>query len=111
MRFFHYFPHDKLKDNQNQIGSSPHTDWGFLTLILQQPGVLGLQYSPVTNEWINVEPIEGQSGPFRCVLDVGLKRTTTGAKVFAAMKGAVDGGLDIPHRCAARIYFCKFKLQ
>ena len=34
---------------------------------------------------------------FRCCLDVGLARTSTGAKVFAAMKGAVDGGLDIPH--------------
>lgn len=34
---------------------------------------------------------------FRCYLDVGLHRTTTGARVFAAMKGAVDGGLNIPH--------------
>lgn len=40
---------------------------------------------------------EGDSRPFRCFLDVGLVRTTTGAKVFAVMKGAVDGGLDIPH--------------
>merc|ERR1712165_565577 len=36
-------------------------------------------------------------GAFRACLDVGLARTSTGAKVFAAMKGAVDGGLDIPH--------------
>jgi large subunit ribosomal protein L5e len=35
--------------------------------------------------------------PFRCYLDVGIKATTRGAKVFAAMKGASDGGLDIPH--------------
>merc|ERR1711924_454712 len=35
--------------------------------------------------------------PFTCVLDVGLIRTTTGAKVFGALKGAVDGGLNIPH--------------
>ena len=35
--------------------------------------------------------------PFRVLLDVGLRRTTTGAKVFAVMKGAVDGGLRIPH--------------
>lgn len=33
---------------------------------------------------------------FRCYLDVGLARTTTGARVFGALKGAVDGGLDIP---------------
>ena len=38
-----------------------------------------------------------ERGAFRCYLDVGLARTTTGAKVFGAMKGAVDGGLDIPH--------------
>merc|ERR1719393_136993 len=35
--------------------------------------------------------------PFTCVLDVGLIRTTTGAKVFGALKGAADGGLNIPH--------------
>jgi large subunit ribosomal protein L5e len=35
--------------------------------------------------------------PFKAVLDVGLARTTTGARVFAVMKGACDGGLDVPH--------------
>jgi large subunit ribosomal protein L5e len=35
--------------------------------------------------------------PFRCFLDVGLSRTSVGAKVFASLKGAVDAGLDIPH--------------
>lgn len=35
--------------------------------------------------------------PFKCLLDVGLARTTTGARLFGALKGAVDGGLDIPH--------------
>ena len=35
--------------------------------------------------------------PFTCVLDVGLVRTTTGNRVFGALKGATDGGLDIPH--------------
>jgi len=28
---------------------------------------------------------------------LGLVRTTTGNKVFGALKGACDGGLDIPH--------------
>merc|ERR1712113_667267 len=36
-------------------------------------------------------------GAFRACLDVGLARTTTGAKIFGAMKAAADGGLDIPH--------------
>jgi len=35
--------------------------------------------------------------PFRAFLDTGLKRTSTGARIFGALKGAVDGGLDIPH--------------
>ena len=35
--------------------------------------------------------------PFKALLDVGLVRTTTGNKVFGAMKGAVDGGVFIPH--------------
>lgn len=43
-----------------------------------------------------VESEEGR-GAFRCYLDVGLARTTTGAKVFGCLKGAVDGGLEIPH--------------
>jgi len=43
-----------------------------------------------------VESEDGR-GAFRCYLDVGLARTTTGAKVFGCLKGAVDGGLEIPH--------------
>ncbi|KAJ6536622.1 hypothetical protein B0H10DRAFT_2143007 [Mycena sp. CBHHK59/15] len=35
--------------------------------------------------------------PFKCFLDVGLRRTSTGSRVFGAMKGASDGGLFIPH--------------
>ena len=35
--------------------------------------------------------------PFKCYLDVGLKRTTTGSRVFGALKGASDGGIYIPH--------------
>jgi large subunit ribosomal protein L5e len=35
--------------------------------------------------------------PFKCYLDVGLKRTTTGARLFGALKGASDGGIFIPH--------------
>jgi len=35
--------------------------------------------------------------PFKALLDVGLRRTTTGARLFGALKGACDGGLNIPH--------------
>jgi len=42
---------------------------------------------------------EDEDGPnaFHALLDVGLKPTTLGSKVFSAMKGAFDGGLEIPH--------------
>eukprot|EP01003_Olkasia_polycarbonata_P003938 NODE_281_length_1051_cov_654.118762_g239_i0.p1 GENE.NODE_281_length_1051_cov_654.118762_g239_i0~~NODE_281_length_1051_cov_654.118762_g239_i0.p1 ORF type:complete len:294 (+),score=89.04 NODE_281_length_1051_cov_654.118762_g239_i0:77-958(+) len=44
----------------------------------------------------NVEEIEGPR-PFKALLDVGLARTSTGARVFGALKGALDGGINIPH--------------
>jgi len=31
------------------------------------------------------------------VLDIGLKPSVKGSKVFAALKGAVDAGLEVPH--------------
>jgi len=40
---------------------------------------------------------EGEPRPFKAYLDVGLKRTSTGSRVFAALKGASDGGIFIPH--------------
>jgi large subunit ribosomal protein L5e len=45
----------------------------------------------------NVENVDGQPGAFTAYLDVGLARTSTGAKVFGALKGAADGGINIPH--------------
>ena len=35
--------------------------------------------------------------PFKAILDIGITSTTTGNRVFGALKGAVDGGLLIPH--------------
>jgi len=51
----------------------------------------------VTGDDYQVEDVDDGPGAFRCCLDIGLRRTTTGAKIFAALKGALDGGLDIPH--------------
>ncbi|MFH4975184.1 hypothetical protein AB6A40_001893 [Gnathostoma spinigerum] len=51
----------------------------------------------VSGEDYNVERVEGHASPFKAVLDVGLARTTTGAKIFAVMKGVADGGIDVPH--------------
>ena len=40
---------------------------------------------------------DGGFRPFTCYLDLGLVRATRGNRVFAAMKGAIDGGINIPH--------------
>jgi large subunit ribosomal protein L5e len=65
---------------------------------------LGLEeaFEGVTNaeevgEEFHIEEEEEDRRPFKCVLDIGLVRATVGNKVFATMKGAVDGGLHIPH--------------
>ncbi|KAL7722183.1 60S ribosomal protein L5 [Entamoeba marina] len=49
---------------------------------------IGADYTP--------EEVE-ERRPFKCILDVGLARTTTGSKVFAVMKGMCDGGVYVPH--------------
>jgi len=51
----------------------------------------------VDGDEYNVESLDDGKAAFRCYLDVGLNRTTTGARVFGALKGAVDGGLEINH--------------
>jgi large subunit ribosomal protein L5e len=38
-----------------------------------------------------------ETRPFTCFLDLGLVRATVGNRVFACVKGAVDGGINIPH--------------
>ncbi|KAI8869159.1 60S ribosomal protein L5-B [Ramicandelaber brevisporus] len=58
------------------------------------------KYEGVVNPDGSVEQTEeNEEGPrpFKAFLDVGLRRTSTGAKVFAAMKGASDGGMFVPH--------------
>jgi len=45
----------------------------------------------------NVTAADGARRPFKAILDVGLARTTTGARVFGVLKGALDGGIDVPH--------------
>jgi len=38
-----------------------------------------------------------RAGIEKAVLDIGLRRASKGARVFAALKGAIDAGLEIPH--------------
>jgi len=48
-------------------------------------------------EYFLVEELQDGPGPFKAFLDVGLRRTTTGSRIFSAMKGAADGGIYVPH--------------
>merc|ERR1712046_308770 len=48
-------------------------------------------------EGCEVEGDDEDRSAFKALLDVGLKPTTLGSKIFAALKGAFDGGLEIPH--------------
>jgi len=51
----------------------------------------------VTGDEYNVEANAEGPQPFRAYLDIGVARTTTGNRIFSVLKGAVDGGLSIPH--------------
>jgi len=51
----------------------------------------------VNGDDYNVEQEGDNPNPFTAVLDVGLARTSTGAKIFAVLKGAADGGINVPH--------------
>uniref|UniRef100_A0A7S1T5J7 Large ribosomal subunit protein uL18 C-terminal eukaryotes domain-containing protein n=1 Tax=Compsopogon caeruleus TaxID=31354 RepID=A0A7S1T5J7_9RHOD len=62
---------------------------------------LGLDETYVGKEEADGEMFEievnDERRPFTAILDVGIGRTTTGSKIFAVMKGAVDGGIQVPH--------------
>jgi len=53
--------------------------------------------SKVDGSLYSVADHVGDRRPFKCYLDVGLVRTSTGNRVFGALKGACDGGLYVPH--------------
>mmetsp|Transcript_22669 Transcript_22669/g.54323 ORF Transcript_22669/g.54323 Transcript_22669/m.54323 type:complete len:264 (+) Transcript_22669:178-969(+) len=49
-----------------------------------------------TSNRITTLQTNGRSPP-KAILDIGLSNVTTGNKLFAVMKGAIDGGLSIPY--------------
>jgi large subunit ribosomal protein L5e len=54
--------------------------------------------SDINGDYFNVDEDVQDKRPFKALLDVGIARTTTGARVFGALKGACDGGINIPHK-------------
>jgi isopenicillin N synthase-like dioxygenase len=67
MRLFHYLPYDHTANGtafgasaNDRIGSSPHTDWGFLTLVVQeddQADAGGLEVF-FDDTWVPLPPVE-----------------------------------------------------
>jgi large subunit ribosomal protein L5e len=65
--------------------------------LLKQVGLADM-YKPnskIDGEFHEIEVQDKRA--FKVLLDVGIHRTTTGARVFGVMKGASDGGLNVPH--------------
>jgi len=60
----------------------------------------------VDGEYYDIADDEEQEdeeiNPLKAYLDVGLTRTTTGNNVFGVLKGAVDGGLSVPHNWSGK---------
>lgn len=69
------------------------TDKGLADMYYGNKKIDGSYFSVNDPKYINDD-----KRPFKAHLDVGLVRTTTGNRVFGAMKGASDGGLNIPHK-------------
>merc|ERR1711934_1185570 len=67
--------------------------------LLKQVGLADVYKANDTRDgsFFNVEDDVGDKRPFKALLDVGIQRTTTGARLFGAMKGAADGGINVPH--------------
>ncbi|KAK6008874.1 hypothetical protein QM012_000777 [Aureobasidium pullulans] len=57
LRLLHYPPQKSV--DQRQLGAGAHTDFGGITLLLQQPGAPGLEvWHPQTSCWIPVSAVE-----------------------------------------------------
>jgi large subunit ribosomal protein L5e len=48
-------------------------------------------------EEYHIEETDTERRPFKVILDVGSIRTIQGSRIFGVLKGAVDGGLHVPH--------------
>ncbi|XP_072935108.1 large ribosomal subunit protein uL18 [Epargyreus clarus] len=97
--YSHELPNYGIKVGLTNYAAAYCTGLLLARRLLQRLGLDSLYTGAVevTGDEYNVEPVDNGPGAFRCYLDVGLARTTTGARVFGAMKGAVDGGLNVPH--------------
>ncbi|KAF9927168.1 hypothetical protein FBU30_003448 [Linnemannia zychae] len=88
MRLFHYLPYAD-QGHTTQIGSSAHTDWGFLTLILSPCKTVGLQLFH-NNQWQDVPSKDNtlviNGGDYLSLL--------TGGKLISPLHRVVSNGQE-----------------
>ncbi|OAA55852.1 Oxoglutarate/iron-dependent oxygenase [Niveomyces insectorum RCEF 264] len=90
IRLLHYPPQEST--DQRHVGAGAHTDFGCITLLLQEPDQTGLEVLyPPTNEWIPVPAVAG-----RYVVNIGdlLQGWTAGEYRSAMHRVRNLGGKD-----------------
>ncbi|KAG7668551.1 hypothetical protein Ndes2526B_g03826 [Nannochloris sp. 'desiccata'] len=97
--YAHELPRYGLKAGLTNYGAAYATGLLLARRVLQKFGLDKIYEGNTEDvgEDYNVDAADEGPRPFMALLDTGLKRTSTGSKVFAALKGALDGGLDVPH--------------
>ncbi|KAI8902468.1 hypothetical protein BC833DRAFT_573655 [Globomyces pollinis-pini] len=97
--YSHELPRYGIKHGLTNWSAAYATGLLLARRVLQKLG-LDEKYEGCTEpdgEYYEVEADEDGPRPFKAFLDTGLRRTTTGSRIFGALKGAVDGGLAIPY--------------
>ncbi|KAF4657356.1 hypothetical protein FOL47_008474 [Perkinsus chesapeaki] len=81
-RVFRYFAVEgNDRSGEKRIGSSPHTDWGFITIVLQQEGIDGLEVQDPETGYYYPLP---NDRPSRIVVNVGdFASIMTGGKLYS----------------------------
>jgi len=97
--YSHELPRYGLKVGLTNYAAAYCTGLLLARRLLQKLGMEKLYEgsTEISGDQFEVEDVEDGPKAFRCHLDTGLARTSTGAKIFGCMKGAADGGLAIPH--------------
>ncbi len=83
----------------HQAHGSRHSVLKALRAVIVESGCVWGQ-EEATGEDYNVEAAEEGPRPFTALLDTGLKRTSTGSKVFAALKVRTRSSPAPMHQCS-----------
>ena len=88
MQFIEYYPEgDKILVTAISNELIKNYKWKYSTATIPAAYLTGLLAGKKAND----------KGIKECILDIGRYRPTTGNKLFAALKGVMDAGVDCPH--------------